>query len=582
MNKSILTSVFLMFILLGCGKQSNTIDMLDKIKKVSNQDVELAMRMHDSLSHIIRSEDTYTQMKYDLLSVRLRDKAYIPAYSDIEIKRLISYFSSNGSNLDKQEVLYYAGSVYRDLQDTPRALDYFLKSTETDSQRGIDSILLRNAYSQLSFLYSNVQDYKQSLDMAEREYQMTCSLSLPTTVPLCHIANAYLRLDSLKEAEAVFDEILKSYSTSKVTKADIPMLQDALCGYYVIGSQERIKACFQILDGILADFNTNWDNLVLGEYYQCIQEVDSAILYLEKAAQEEDLPTRYDALKYLIPLYHQKEDQSKINIYSLNLIKVMDSLDLGHRQELTATIRNEHKYYKDKEEEQRIKEESAEYKILVWIISTSSVIVFLLLLSAYIYRKNKNLQRILTLTKDLESSNTENGNLQKALEKREKEIDVSRNNLEQKEKELCRLNEMLQNSDEELKNKSKELEERLRQNKQIFRLLHQSEFEQRSEDVIRAIRKASEGIHNLTSSEISQFIISVDELYPEFRDKMVQRLVTFSQKQELVCYLMRIGMSNSQIQNLTNLPKATLWRWTKKYGEIFQDEFGSTSHTTHN
>ncbi|MBR4921953.1 MAG: hypothetical protein IKZ62_11670, partial [Prevotella sp.] len=50
--------------------------------------------------------------------------------SDLMIKKLMSYFEDKGSLNEKQEVFYYAGSVYRDLQDTPRALEYFLKSLD--------------------------------------------------------------------------------------------------------------------------------------------------------------------------------------------------------------------------------------------------------------------------------------------------------------------------------------------------------------------------------------------------------------------------------------------------------------------
>lgn len=59
--------------------------------------------------------------------LRVQDKAYIAATSDIVAKQLVTYFEKNGTALEKQEAYFYAGSVYRDLQDTPRALKYFSK-----------------------------------------------------------------------------------------------------------------------------------------------------------------------------------------------------------------------------------------------------------------------------------------------------------------------------------------------------------------------------------------------------------------------------------------------------------------------
>ena len=35
-----------------------------------------------------------------------------------------------------------------------------------------------------------------------------------------------------------------------------------------------------------------------------------------------------------------------------------------------------------------------------------------------------------------------------------------------------------------------------------------------------------------------------------------------------VCYLMRIGLTKHQIQNITGLARVTIWRWTKKYSWV--------------
>lgn len=574
MKKSVLSMILCALFLSGCREKSSVLSKIDQIKMIGNRDIELAIAMHDSLTHTIRKENTYTQMKYDLLSVRLHDKADILPHSDIDIRRLLGYFIANGSGAEKQEVLYYAGSVYRDLKDTPRALDYFLKSAEIEANPERDSLLLRNTYSQLAHLYSNVQDYIQSLKMAQMEYKLTCALSLPTQVPLCHIANAYLRIDSLSKAEETYDRILQIYMNSKIQQPDMQVLQDALCGYCLTENHKKAKECFNLIQSNAGNCDSEIDLFTMGLFYNLVSENDSAINCFKKVTEGDNLFATYDALKYLITIYNQKGDLNSASDYSLQLVSVIDSLDLGLRQELSATVRNEHQYHKDKEEERRMIQENAEYHLLVWIVSSCSIIALLLLLTAYINKKKQNLKKTLSLTEDLKDANSLNIKLQEDLGKRQSEINRTKNALMLKDEELDSIKMELTRSDEELKVKSQELEERLRQNKQFIRLLHQSEFEKKAEDIILAIRKAAEGTHNLTSSEISQLVVSVDEIYPNFRDRMVQRLGKYTQKQELVCYLMKIGLSNAHIQNLTNIPKVTIWRWTRKYGEIFADEFG--------
>ena len=117
--------------------------------------------MLDSIYVDARTASEYTIMKYDLLKIRLEDKSYIPHTSNKVIENLVKYFEDNGTIKDKQEVYYYAGSVYRDLDDTPRGIENFYKSIEAvRDKRECDSIILRNAYSNLYYLFVNVQDPK--------------------------------------------------------------------------------------------------------------------------------------------------------------------------------------------------------------------------------------------------------------------------------------------------------------------------------------------------------------------------------------------------------------------------------------
>ena len=71
------------------------------------------MRMLDSLSASVRDMTERTAMKHDLLKLRLQDKSYIVASSDLTIMRLLQYYEKTGSIAEKQEVYYYAGSVTR-------------------------------------------------------------------------------------------------------------------------------------------------------------------------------------------------------------------------------------------------------------------------------------------------------------------------------------------------------------------------------------------------------------------------------------------------------------------------------------
>ena len=162
------------------------------------------------------------------------------------------------------------------------------------------------------------------------------------------------------------------------------------------------------------------------------------------------------------------------------------------------------------------------------------------------------------LRKDIEQKENELKESRRSLEKSSEDL----NNLKQ---ELQRVNAELSNYDEALRAKEQQLSEKMNQNMTFIKLLHQSELEGTAEDVIYAIRQSSTGKKNMKAADWKQLYQAVDELYPTFKDRLLKELGTFTEQQMQVCYLMRIGLSKPQIQNMTNLSRVTVWRWVKKY-----------------
>ena len=125
--------------------------------------------------------------------------------------------------------------------------------------------------------------------------------------------------------------------------------------------------------------------------------------------------------------------------------------------------------------------------------------------------------------------------------------------------------------DEALKKTEKQLEERKEQNKTFIKLLHQSEFEETAEDVIKSVREASRGKKEMTIAEWKQLYKAVDELYPTFHETILKQSERLGEKEMQVMYLLRIGLSKHQIMNVTNLARVTIWRWEKKFEWVLNE-----------
>lgn len=170
MFKYIFSIIIFGVFLISCN-DNKLLSKIDFIKKVGDNNPKEAMKMLDSIYAEARNSSEYVMMKYDLLKIRLNDKSLVPPTSNHMVEIIVSYFEKKGNSREKQEAYYYAGSVYRDLNDAPRAIEKFHKSIEViKDNANCDSILLMNTYSNLFYIFSNVQDLKNALRMAQKEY----------------------------------------------------------------------------------------------------------------------------------------------------------------------------------------------------------------------------------------------------------------------------------------------------------------------------------------------------------------------------------------------------------------------------
>ncbi len=266
MTKTQLITVFTLFLIAIACKDFNSVECeLEEIKKVGDREPFVALAQYDSLQGQIGSASEYIRNKYALLGLRLRDKALLLHTSDSCIRRLVPYFEKKGTVREKQEVYYYAGSVYRDLKDTPRSLEYFLLSTEFTQNDNIDSLMLRNSYSQLHNLYLSVQDYSNALLAAEKECDISSRLGILDDVSRMHLANAHFRLNNEKIAYKLMGEVLQIEASAEENR-NFGVLSDLLYSYSYLKDKEKAEICFNLLSDYEPLSSANY--LSLAKYYE--------------------------------------------------------------------------------------------------------------------------------------------------------------------------------------------------------------------------------------------------------------------------------------------------------------------------
>lgn len=199
-----------------------------------------------------------------------------------------------------------------------------------------------------------------------------------------------------------------------------------------------------------------------------------------------------------------------------------------------------------------------------WVMAVS-LFIMLFLIVVFIILRRKFDREIVYQRKIARSYERELMQQRKENQVKEDELHRQEQRLAHTQSELERVTIEIENYKSILKEKEQMLEDIINQNKSFMRLLHQTKLEGSAQDVVDAVRRSSEGRHEMSDEEWKQLLLAVDKLYPDFTDMLIRKLGRVDRQELRVCYLIRIGLSNPQIQNITNLPRTTVWRWTKKY-----------------
>ena len=147
--------------------EQQLLDSIEQTWKQSETSLPEALARAEALGDSVRTSSGYVRQKYDLLTIRLRDKRYVVPSSPDSALQAMSYFNGRNNAVDKERAFYYLGSAYRDLKDYPQAVVYFLKAADVAKQcEHADTLIWQSALSQLKYLYMLQLNYEEERNMA--------------------------------------------------------------------------------------------------------------------------------------------------------------------------------------------------------------------------------------------------------------------------------------------------------------------------------------------------------------------------------------------------------------------------------
>ena len=269
--------------------------------------------------------------RLDLLTVKARDKAYLPITDDSLMMAAYDYYTMQAPSAvlrrHKPELCYYMGRTRFELGDYPRALDFFQQSLAAITAAHADSLRLRSqVYSNMGAIYRLLGAKDDALDCTKKA--LDCDICLADTL---FLVNDYGTLSDIY-CETNYDSAMYYLNKSLDLASSVG---DSI--------EIRIAQCHI---GITKILNGKWDEtadylqyltspafndksasyLYVGILYQHMGEDTSAEEYFRKTLADGTIYARQTAYRHLADIMNRRRQTDKTLQYVDSLVAIADSV----------------------------------------------------------------------------------------------------------------------------------------------------------------------------------------------------------------------------------------------------------------
>lgn len=559
MNKHLSIYLLLAFVWVfgfaSCNRYGNS-KIFFAADSLSQADPVAAIEFIDSVtarfSHLSQSE----KMRLNLLRAKSQNSAGIVFTSDSVMRGVVTYYEHYGTSKDLMLAYYIMGSVYRDLNDSPMALQYFQKASDqadTTSSR-CDYYLLCRIHGQAAslFLAQETPYYAlKEIGLAER-YALRAKDTLSALIFYEQRANAYYLLNMSDSVIAVRERVCALYLRHKYFGQAALAVGALVHQMLRNGNYESAKKYMDIYEKyalskdekVVADSGRDVYFSFKGLYYLGIGKNDSAEYFFRKGlVLSSSFSNTETASRGLAELYKKKNMADSLVKYTEmsraandsayaykttdKLLRMKSLYDYGQQQRIAA--------------EERDKADGARMVIVLIIFS---FVVIMLVFFVFYYRKllmkEKENERITREWHDMELENRKYRENIRLLKQTKEELNVLLKKYEGEIDKLIRDKseavEMLQSKINEYAEKQKMIYNK-KKSVEISNSLIVMKFHYLAEKVM--CPPAFEDWKNLylyVSKELPELA--------EFKDVL-------KNGEYEVCVLVRLGFAPSEISTLT-------------------------------
>lgn len=319
---------------------------------------------------------------YQLLSVKVADRADLPMPSDTAAWEMVRYYEEEGDERLLPTAYYYGARICRSHNDAPQALDYLLKANdlltntppEDESQLHLKAVV----NSQMGYLFSQQKLYSNAIEAFKRAYY--CDSTMRDTTGMIYnlrdLGFDYENIGKRDSSILYFKKAMHLASTLKKTDMIFAMKNHMASLLHLLG--KNYDALSLIREVIAYDDKSSQSAIfsVASDIYQALGMTDSAIACYNKLI---NLPFIYAQRKGyggLSGYYANNESLKQAHYFYEKYRMCSDSIDKITAINAIAQMNSLYNYQlREKENKQLKKENEAQSKTIRTIGFTAMTIV---------------------------------------------------------------------------------------------------------------------------------------------------------------------------------------------------------------
>ena len=345
----------------------------------------LLVRMKDS----ILTEPQSTQMYYQLLCIKARDKAYVTHTSDSALLQVLHYYEDRNDKKHLPEAYYYAGRVYSDLKDAPQALNYYQKATEL-LEGGSDYRLMKVIYSQMGELFFYQDVYEEAMKAFKKAYLYNELLEddRGMVINLRFIGHTFIARNDIDSALYYYQN---AYKLAQKTNKDflIDISQNALSSLYI-----QIGEYAQALNLLNAQKHKNTPNnhILLATIYQQTEKLDSAAFYYNLLSNSNNIYTQQTIHRGMAEIAQKHHDCDAAIEHTKQYQILTDSIQRISVSESILKMQSLYNYQLREKANNKLIADNVRQRFWNIIISLILVIISLIFIVYYMQTKQRKKQ----------------------------------------------------------------------------------------------------------------------------------------------------------------------------------------------